>query len=204
MMRSAAPTGKKRRLAATAVPLVAIVLTMIGLSFASVPLYRLICQVTGIGGTPRTENVVNSGRLSERVVSVRFDANVNPAVPWRFEPAQREVKVRLGQDTLVYYVARNLADVPVTGTATFNVVPAKAAVYFNKVQCFCFTEQTLAPGQQVDMPVAFFIDPALDDDPDARDVTQFTLSYTFFRVPAAPATAAAGAAGSGPQPATGS
>ena len=155
---------------------------MIGLSFASVPLYRLFCQATGYGGTPRTEGVVRPTHLGESNVTVRFDANVNPSLPWRFHPEQRAVSSRLGEETLVHYTAINLSEWPVTGTATFNVVPDKVAPYFNKLECFCFKEQTLQPGQQVSMPVVFFVDPALADDATARDATTITLSYTFYRI----------------------
>ncbi len=169
-----------RRKTFTTALLCGVVFAMIGLSFASVPLYRMFCQATGYDGTPRTAGVQHPVQVLDRVVRVRFDANVNPALPWRFTPGQRSVDVKLGAETLVYYTARNNSDRPLTGTATFSVVPEKAAQYFSKIQCFCFTEQTLAPGQEVNMPVVFYIDPALDADPDAGDVREFTLSYTFF------------------------
>lgn len=170
----------RRRKTVTTAILVGVVAGMVGLSFASVPLYRMFCQTTGYDGTPRTENVAHSNRVTDRKITIRFDANVNPSLPWQFRPVQRQVTVKLGEETLIHYEARNLADKPLTGTATFSVVPEKAAQYFSKIQCFCFTEQTLAPGQDVQMPVLFYIDPAIDDDPETRDVTQFTLSYTFF------------------------
>lgn len=170
----------QRRKGITAAVLFSVVAGMVGLSFASVPLYRMLCQATGLDGSPRTEDVARSDHQIERRVTVRFDANVNPALPWRFVPVQRQVEVKLGAETLIHYEARNNGTVPITGTATFSVVPEKAAQYFNKIECFCFTEQTLAPGQVVQMPVVFYIDPALDDDPDMRDVRMFTLSYTFF------------------------
>ena len=154
---------------------------MLGLSFAAVPLYRLYCQATGYEGTPKTEGVVRSEHVTDAMVTVRFDANVNSALPWRFAPAQREVRVRLGEETLIHYTAKNTSDKPITGTATFNVMPDKAAQYFNKLECFCFTEQTLAPGEEVSMPVVFYVDPALAEDVDARDATTLTLSYTFYR-----------------------
>ena len=134
-----------------------------------------ICQATGYDGTPKTEGVVRSEHVTDAMVTVRFDANVNSALPWRFAPAQREVRVRLGEETLVHYTAKNTSDKPITGTATFNVVPDKAAQYFSKLECFCFTEQTLAPGEEVSMPVVFYVDPALAEDVDARDVTTLTL-----------------------------
>lgn len=164
----------------TAVTLVAVVVGMVGLSFASVPLYRLFCQVTGYAGTPKTQGVTESNSVVERTMTVRFDANVNSALPWQFKPVQHQVKVKLGEQRLIHYEAVNHADHAVTGTATFSVTPYKAAQYFTKIQCFCFTEQRLEPGQRVSMPVLFYIDPAIDDDPNAQDVTMITLSYTFY------------------------
>jgi Cytochrome oxidase assembly factor len=169
-----------RRKAVTAGVLFGVVAGMVGLSFASVPLYRMFCQATGYDGTPRTENVARSDRVTDRKITIRFDANVNPSLPWQFHPVQRQVTVKVGEEALILYEARNVSDKPLTGTATFSVVPEKAAQYFSKIQCFCFTEQTLAAGQDVQMPVLFYIDPAIDDDPETQDVTQFTLSYTFF------------------------
>jgi cytochrome c oxidase assembly protein subunit 11 len=187
--------GTKHRKKITAAALTGVVAGMIGLSFASVPLYRMFCEVTGFAGTPRTENVASPGRTSDRVITVRFDANVNPSLPWQFQPAQRSVRVQLGEQALAFYQVHNQAAGTATGTATFNVVPEKVARYFNKLECFCFTEQVLAAGETVEMPVVFFLDPALDEDPDAQEVREVTLSYTFFRVPAAQSTSAAGAGG---------
>lgn len=175
-----ARTGGARNKASAAV-LFTVVAGMVGLSFASVPLYRMFCQATGYGGTPKTENVGAPTAISERKVTVQFDANVNPDLPWRFKPADRALKVRLGEETLTHYVAVNLSDKPVSGTATFNVAPDDAAQYFSKIECFCFTEQTLAPGQEVSMPVLFYVDAAMADDIDARDIRKITLSYTFYR-----------------------
>lgn len=169
---------------ASAVALFAVVAGMVGLSFASVPLYRMFCQLTGYAGTPRTENVAASTGIAEQKVTVQFDANVNSDLPWRFKPADRAVEVRLGEETLTHYTAVNLSDQPVTGTATFNVAPDGAAKYFSKIECFCFTEQTLAPGQEVSMPVLFYVDAAMADDIDARDIRKVTLSYTFYRTDA--------------------
>ena len=171
-------TGRNRTV--TAAVLFGVVGGMVGLSFASVPLYQLFCQVTGYGGTPNTRSVAVPAAVSDHEVTVRFDANVNSALPWRFKPGQREVRVRLGEETLIHYTASNLSDAPITGTATFNVTPYKAAQYFSKIDCFCFTEQKLSPGQEVAMPVSFYVDPALLDDVDARDVKMITLSYTFY------------------------
>lgn len=161
--------------------LFAVVAGMVGLSFASVPLYRMFCQATGYAGTPKTENVAASSGVVEQTVTVQFDANVNTDLPWRFKPDQRGIDVRLGEETLTHYTAVNLSDQPVTGTATFNVAPDSAAQYFSKLECFCFTEQRLEPGQEVSMPVLFYVDPAMAEDLDARDIRKITLSYTFYR-----------------------
>lgn len=173
--------GRERRTRITAAVLVGVVAGMVGLSFASVPLYRMFCQATGYGGTPKTVGVVRPVSVVDGQITVKFDTNVNSSLPWRFRPDQRQVRLRLGEDTLVHFTAANLSDQPMTGTATFNVVPEKVAPYFSKLECFCFTEQTLAPGQEVSMPVIFFVDPALAQDATARDATNITLSYTFFR-----------------------
>lgn len=157
------------------------VLAMGGLVAASVPLYRLFCEITGMGGTTRQAKAGAAVAESAVVVLVRFDGNVNSRLPWRFQPDQPSLRVRLGETVLASYTAENLSAEPVTGTATYNVTPAKAGPFFNKVECFCFTEQHLAPGQKVRMPVAFWVDPALATDPDTGEVGTITLSYTFFR-----------------------
>ena len=164
----------------TAVLLFTVAGGMVGLAFASVPLYRLFCQVTGFGGTPKIAAAATAAP-SDRIITVRFDSNVHPDLPWRFRPAKREMTIRAGETTLAHYLARNQSDAPVTGSATFNVTPYKAAPYFVKVACFCFTEQTLQPAQEVAMPVSFFVDPDLFSDPNTKDVHTVTLSYTFFR-----------------------
>ena len=169
----------------TAIVLFAAVAGMGGLAFASVPLYRLFCQVTGFAGTPRTGAYVgaaSAGAGAAGAVTVRFDANVNSHLPWQFQPVERQVVVRPGEEVLIHYRAHNLADQPITGTATFNVTPFKAAQYFNKIECFCFTEQTLKPGEDVSMPVVFYVDPQLFEDPNTAEVRKITLSYTFFPV----------------------
>lgn len=171
----------RRRRSVTAGVLATVVAAMVGLSFASVPLYRMFCQVTGFAGTPRTENVARASATSDAVVTVRFDANVNSELPWQFAPVERQRVVRLGEEVLIHYRAINVSDHPVTGTATFNVAPFKAAPYFAKLDCFCFTEQTLKPGEEVMMPVLFYVDPGLLANPDTQDVRTVTLSYTFFR-----------------------
>lgn len=152
---------------------------MLGLSFAAVPLYQVFCQVTGFGGTTQRAEA-GSEKVLERTIKVRFDGNVSKALPWRFHPAQNEVEIRIGENALAFYEAENTSGEPVRGTATFNVTPEAAGYYFNKIECFCFTEQLLKPGERVDMPVNFFIDPGIVDDPDARNITEITLSYTFF------------------------
>lgn len=163
-------------------------LAMLGLGFAAVPLYDLFCRVTGFGGTTQvaTESEANlAERLAAsaggRTFSIRFDANVANGVPWDFEPVQVTDVVSVGQRDMATYRARNNSSEPVTGTATFNVEPEQAGRYFNKIQCFCFTEQTLQPGQEVRMPVLYFVDPAVLDDPNMEGVEQITLSYTFHR-----------------------
>jgi cytochrome c oxidase assembly protein subunit 11 len=164
--------------------LVGLVGAMGALSYASVPLYQLFCRVTGYGGTPQIATAAPGvEQVLDRVMNVRFNADVNPALPWQFEPVERQVKVRVGETRLVYYRAQNLGSEPVVGTATFNVTPDKMGVYFSKLQCFCFTEQALAPGESIDMPVSFFIDPAIVRERNMDDVRTVTLSYTFFRAP---------------------
>lgn len=174
-------TDPRRANARTGLVLAGVAVGMVGLAFASVPLYRLFCQVTGYGGTPA---IVLEKRGIEvdaaHPITIRFDASVNRDMPWRFEPVQRAVTVPLGQDALVAYRAVNTSDRPIVGTATFNVTPTKVAQYFSKIECFCFTEQRLEPGESVDMPVTFYVDPAILDDEHARDVHTITLSYTFF------------------------
>ena len=151
---------------------------MVGMAYAAVPLYQLFCQVTGYGGT--TQRVEQySDTILDQTITVRFDANTN-GVPWEFQPKQREVTLRLGETKQISYVSRNLSNVPTSGTATFNVSPARAGAYFNKVECFCFTEQELQPGQSYDMPVVFFVDPEIVNVPELKNLKTITLSYTFF------------------------
>ena len=164
----------------TLVLVVSVVFFMGALSYASVPLYKLFCQVTGYGGTTQVVQNV-SDKVVDRSITVRFDANVNPALDWRFAPTQKSIKLSLGENALAFYRAENTGSGPLVGTATFNVTPDKAGIYFNKVECFCFQEQLLAPNQVIDMPVSFFIDPDMMNDPNLDDVTTITLSYTFFR-----------------------
>jgi cytochrome c oxidase assembly protein subunit 11 len=174
-------SGTRRANTVTALLACVAIAGMLGLTAASVPLYRLFCQVTGYGGTTQFAETPPPAP-DGRTIKVRFNADVDPALPWAFEPGQREVVVRLGEQHLAYFRARNRADHAVTGQATFNVTPDKVGVYFDKIACFCFEEQVLQPGEEVDMPVSFFVDPAILDDPNAREVKTITLSYTFFMV----------------------
>lgn len=152
---------------------------MIGAAYASVPLYRIFCQVTGYGGT--TQRVEQySDTILDKTMKVRFDANTANGLPWDFKPVEREVTVRIGETTMIKYEARNLFDEPTYGRASFNVAPGRAGAYFNKVECFCFTDTTLQPGEDMEMPVVFFVDPEIVNDPDLKDVKTITLSYTFF------------------------
>jgi cytochrome c oxidase assembly protein subunit 11 len=173
----------RKRNAVTGLVLAGVALGMVGLAFAAVPLYSLFCQVTGYGGTSQVAARA-PGVAGERIITVQFDASLANGMPWRFKPAQREVKVRLGEEVLAFYRATNPLGRAVAGSATYNVTPHKAGAYFNKIECFCFTEQVLEPGASVDMPVSFFIDPDIVNDPNLDDVRTITLSYTFFEKPA--------------------
>lgn len=173
---------KREKNARIALILAGVVCGMVVLSFAAVPLYRLYCQITGFGGTTQVATSVPTS-TSEREITIRFDANVHPGLPWAFQPEVRQVKVKVGEQGLVFYQARNLAPTATTGVATFNVTPDQAGQYFNKVQCFCFNEQRLDPDAVVDMGVSFFLDPAMLDDRDMDGVRTITLSYTFFAAP---------------------
>jgi len=159
----------------------ALALAMLGLGYASVPLYRLFCQVTGFGGTTQRVSEAQAATVAavNRDISIRFDANVERGMAWDFKPVQVTDTVAIGARDMAIYTARNLSDKPITGTATFNVEPEYAGKYFNKIQCFCFTEQTLQPGQEVRMPVLYYVDPKILEDQDAKDLEQITLSYTF-------------------------
>jgi cytochrome c oxidase assembly protein subunit 11 len=158
---------------------VAVFVGMVGLSYASVPLYQLFCQVTGYGGTTRVATDT-LGPASEKTITVSFDANVADGFGWEFKPKQRSLTLRLGEKKTAYYVARNPYGRRSTGTAGFNVSPFAAGQYFNKIECFCFTEQTLQGGEQVDMPVVFFVDPEMLDDPLLQHTDTITLSYTLY------------------------
>ena len=176
-------TTLSRRNGRTAALAALLALAMVGLAFASVPLYRLFCQVTGFGGTPlRADQVEPSLKATGALISVRFDANVNSALPWEFAPERKVERVAVGAREMAFYTARNLSDRPVAGTATFNVTPSQAGAHFVKVQCFCFTEQLLQPGEEMRMPVIYYVDPGILDDPVAREISEITLSYTFYPV----------------------
>lgn len=173
---------RREKNARFALILAAAACAMLAMAFAAVPLYRLFCQVTGYGGTTQVAESAPA-EVNDREIVVRFDANVHPGLPWAFQPEVRQVKLKLGEQGLVFYQARNLAKVATAGVATFNVTPDEAGQYFNKVQCFCFNEQRLDPGASVDMGVSFFVDPALLGDRAMDDVRTITLSYTFFAAP---------------------
>ena len=167
----------------TAVLMALLVAAMVGLAYASVPLYRLFCQVTGFGGTPmRISEADAKTEATGKIIWVRFDANTSSALPWQFRPEEHRKKVAIGARYMAFYTAKNFGDKPVTGTAAFNVTPSQAGQYFTKIQCFCFTEQTLKPGEEVRMPVIFFVDPKILDDADGRKIDEITLSYTFYPV----------------------
>jgi cytochrome c oxidase assembly protein subunit 11 len=153
---------------------------MLALAFASVPLYRLFCQVTGFGGTTQVADRAPGAVPGQ--IGVRFDANIAGGLPWRFEPVQATVRIQPGARTVVNYRSTNLVARPTTGRAIFNVTPGKAGQYFSKIECFCFTEQTLRGGQSVDMPVVFYVDPKIREDEATRTIDEITLSYTFYPV----------------------
>ena len=163
------------------VPLVGMVFLMGLLSFASVPMYDWFCRVTGYGGTPNTADANNS-KVLENTIKVRFDASLERNMPWNFEPLQYELEINVGDSGIAFYEAFNPTDRPVAGQASFNVVPFSAGQYFTKVECFCFVEQVLQPGEKVTMPVSFYIDPEIVNDREAKFVNSVTLSYTFYEI----------------------
>lgn len=157
--------------------------TMVGVGYASVPLYRLFCQVTGFGGTTQRVDEVEATKkavVSSKTMSVRFDSNVAPELPWQFRPENNTQTVRIGERNMAIFLAKNVSSRPIVGMATYNVTPAQAGQYFDKIQCFCFNEQRLEPGQEMRMPVLFYVDPKIMDDPDTKDIEEITLSYTFY------------------------
>ena len=183
---------------AVAVWCAVVVAAMVGAAYAAVPLYRLLCQVTGFDGTPRVASRP-SDTVLDRSVTIRFDANVAPGLAWRFVPERTTLQVRIGENVLAFYRATNTSDQPIRATATFNVFPEQAAPFFNKLECFCFKEQLLQPGDTAELPVSFFVDPQIAADKDAHAVTHITLSYTFYPISA---SAAPGVAGKDGNPAT--
>ena len=197
-MNEASSNALHGRHRAVAVWCAVLVAAMVGAAYASVPLYRLFCQVTGFDGTPRVATKP-SDRVLDKTMTIRFDANVGPGLPWRFEPVQTTTNVKIGENALAFYRATNTSDRPVWGMATYNVFPEQVAPFFNKLQCFCFTEQLLQPGESVEMPVSFFVDPQITSDKDAHAVTHITLSYTFYPV-AAPKAGVAGKDGGAATP----
>jgi cytochrome c oxidase assembly protein subunit 11 len=177
------PFDRDRRNRRTLMAMAGVGLAMLGLGFASVPLYRIFCEQTGFGGTTqRASSNVNVQPAVGHTMSIRFDSNIQPGMPWQFYPERRTDTVTVGARDMAIFIAKNMSDKPVTGTATFNVTPTQAGAYFTKIQCFCFTEQTLQPGQEVRMPVLYYVDPKILADPDNRDTQQITLSYTFYPV----------------------
>jgi cytochrome c oxidase assembly protein subunit 11 len=174
-----APFQRRKNLYVIA-PCIVVIAIMLGLVAYSPTLYRLFCGATGLGGTTQRA-YSDTAAVSKRTVIVQFDSNVEPGLPWRFEPEQRAVTVHLGEQKLAYFSAENTSDQPIVGHATFNVTPLQTGIYFNKIQCFCFTEERLGPHEKVDMPVVFFVDPAFDKDTELRSVDTITLAYTFFR-----------------------
>lgn len=170
-------TGPKK----TVLQLVGVVVLMGGLAWASVPFYNWFCRVTGFGGTTGVAEQA-PGEIVDRVVTIRFDASKAKDMPWEFKPVEREMKVRIGETGLAFYEAYNPTDKPVAGQASYNVTPYSAGGYFQKIACFCFTEQVLQPGERVEMPVTFFVDPEIVDDPEAQYVHTITLSYTFYEI----------------------
>ncbi|MFO1164398.1 MAG: cytochrome c oxidase assembly protein [Paracoccus sp. (in: a-proteobacteria)] len=178
--------------------LVGVVVVMGALAWAAVPFYNWFCKVTGYGGTTNV-SLTASDTVLDEMVRVRFDANVDDNMGWTFRPMQREMKIRIGENAMAFYEAINTTDKPITGTASYNVAPETAGYFFNKIECFCFTEQTLQPGERVEMPVSFFVDPELVDDRDAGRIRDITLSYTFHLTdPPAPPKQAALDAGTVP------
>ncbi|MEM8811513.1 MAG: cytochrome c oxidase assembly protein [Pseudomonadota bacterium] len=171
-------TARKRN-RSVAIYCVAFVGLMVGASYAAVPLYDLFCRVTGYGGTTQVADTIPEQPI-DRKVTIRFDANVAGGLPWDFDSKQREVRIQVGEAGAMDYIAVNTAQKTNWGTSTFNVTPYEAGIYFNKMECFCFTEQRLRPGERLEMPVVFFVDPAIDEDPKLKSIDTITLSYTFF------------------------
>ncbi len=183
---ASAPLDLDRRNARVGLYAILGALFMLGLGYAAVPLYDLFCRVTGFGGTTQVATDAEADAAAAAAanappISIRFDGSIDRNLPWTFAPEKTTETVKIGQRALAFYTAKNNSDVPVTGVASFNVEPEQAGVYFNKIQCFCFSEQTLQPGEELRMPVLYFVDPAALDDPNMKGVEQITLSYTFHK-----------------------
>ena len=172
---------KNKRIKYTSISIIIIIFGMIGFSYAAVPLYDLFCRTTGFGGTPVDISQISDEKNENNLkINVLFSADVARELDWNFVPSQRKQIVKLGENTLAFYVAKNISSNSITGVATFNVTPPKVGKYFSKIDCFCFEEQTLASGEVVEMPVSFYIDPKIAKDPNTKEVKSITLSYTFF------------------------
>lgn len=167
--------------AKTVAQTVSVVVLMGGLAWASVPFYNWFCKVTGFGGTPGQVSA-NAGDILDQTIKVRFDGSLNQGMPWEFKPAVTEMELRIGETGLAFYEAYNPTDKPIAGQASYNVTPYSAGPFFEKIECFCFTEQVLAPGERVQMPVSFFVDPEIVTDNDGKYVHTITLSYTFYEI----------------------
>ena len=179
----------RQRLRATALAVVSVLVLMVGMAYAAVPLYRAFCRATGYGGTTQVASAAPAAKGS-RTINVRFDANVAPGLAWRFEPEVPEIQLRTGTTATVYFKVRNDSDRPTAARALYNISPDIGGFYFNKISCFCFDEQHLGPHESAELPVVFFVDPALDADTDLKAVDTLTLSYTLFAAKLAPAVAA--------------
>ncbi|MGE4327075.1 MAG: cytochrome c oxidase assembly protein [Pseudodonghicola sp.] len=174
-------SGQQSAIKRTVLQLVAVVVTMGALAWAAIPAYNWFCRVTGYGGETSVAET-GSDVILDRTIKIRFDASKDRNMPWEFKPLQREVTLRIGETGLAFYEAYNPTDRPIAGQASYNVAPYSAGSYFDKIACFCFTEQVLQPGERVEMPVSFFVDPAIVEDPEAKFVRTITLSYTFYEI----------------------
>ncbi len=163
----------------TALPVIAVIIGMFAFVFAAFPLYNLFCKATGYGGTPKI-SANTTGNIGTQTIKVRFNADIDHNLSWEFISLQNQVSIKTGETKLVFFRAKNISDTPSTGIATFNVTPLEAGQYFNKIQCFCFNKQTLQPGQEINMPVSFYVDPAIEKNLDLKGIDTITLSYTFF------------------------
>ena len=184
----------QRRNRATGLAVLSVFILMVGMAYAAVPLYRVFCRATGYGGTTRVAEAAPHVK-GTRTINVRFDANVAPGLAWHFEPETPQIELRTGTTATVYFKVRNDSDQPTAANAQYNISPDLGGFYFNKISCFCFDEQHLGPRQSAELPVVFFVDPALDADPSMKAIDTLTLSYTFFAAKAPPAVASSGSKG---------